>query len=60
MKARRLGFSLRVNVTSTSRHTLGAAVDTSHCKKAQLTVPERLFIAIAKNTASTGTSNRLA
>ena len=60
MKARQLGFSLRVNVTSTRRHTLGAAVDISHYNKAQLTVPERLFIAIAKNTASTGTSNRIA
>ena len=60
MKARRLGFSLRVNVTSTRRHTLGAAVDISHCNKAQLTVPARLLIAIAKNTASTGTRNRIA
>ena len=56
MKARRLGFSLRGAVTLTGWHTYG----TSHCDKAQLTGAERLLIAMAKNTASTGTSNRLA
>ena len=56
MKARRLGFSLRIVVTSTGWHTCG----TSHCDKAQLTAPERLLIAMTRNTASTGTSSRLA
>jgi hypothetical protein len=40
--------------------TLGAAVDSSHSDMTQLPFPERVLIAIAKNTASTGTSNRLA
>ena len=56
MKARRLGFSLRIVVTSTGWHTCG----TSHCDKAQLTNPERLLVAMAKNTARTGISSRLA
>ena len=56
MKARRLGFSLRIVVASTGWHTYV----TSHRDKAQLTASERLLIAMAKNTASTGTSSRLA
>jgi hypothetical protein len=36
------------------------AADASLPATAQLPVPDRLLIAIAKNTASTGTSNRLA
>jgi hypothetical protein len=56
MKARRLGFSLRVAVTSTGWHTYG----TSHGDKAQLPFSERLLLAMAKITASTGTSSRLA
>jgi hypothetical protein len=60
MKARQLGFSLRIVVTSTGWHTFGLAVLTSHADAAQLPAPERLLIAMAKNTASTGTSNRLA
>jgi hypothetical protein len=56
MKARRLGFALRGAVTSTGWHTCG----TSRCDKAQLSAPERLLIAMAKNIASTGTSSRLA
>jgi hypothetical protein len=56
MKARRLGFALRGAVTSTGWDTYG----TSYCDKAQLTGPEWLLIAMAKNTARTGISSRLA
>jgi hypothetical protein len=60
MTARRLGVSLRVAMTSESRHPFRLAVLTSHADTTQLSVPERLLIAVAKNAASTGTSNRLA
>ena len=56
MKARPLGFSLRIVVTSTGWHTCGIR----RCDKAHLTATERLLIAMAKNTAKTGISSRLA